>query len=48
MTVLEMFKRLELVEFSAVNDSDDLIVDARPADFDEAQYSCGLFHFCKK
>lgn len=47
-TVLEMFSDLELVEFSGINDQDRLAINARVSDFDNAQYSCGLFHFRKK
>lgn len=46
-TVLDMFSSLELVEFSAVNDADDLVLNADPAAFDTAEFSCGLFHFRK-
>lgn len=46
-TVLDMFKEFELVEFSVVNDKDDLIINAQPIDFNQAEYSCGLFHFRK-
>ncbi len=46
-TVLEMFKGLQLREFSAVNDQDDLLLNADPKAFTQAEYSCGLFHFQK-
>ena len=46
-TVLEMFHDLSLVEFSAITDADDLIRNADPSAFDDAEYSCGLFHFRK-
>lgn len=46
-TVISLFQDLELIEFSAVDDQDDLIHNPDPADFHEAQYSCGLFHFKK-
>ncbi|MGE4132947.1 MAG: DUF268 domain-containing protein [Bdellovibrionales bacterium] len=47
-TVLEMFERLEIVEFSAIDDADDLHLNANPQAFNAAEYSCGLFHFRKK
>jgi len=46
-TVIQLFANLELVEFSAINDQDDLILDADLRDFSESEYSCGLFHFRK-
>ncbi len=46
-TVLEMFSSLKLVEFSAITDADALILNAAPDQFDQAEYSCGLFHFVR-
>ena len=43
-TVMEMFKSLELVEFSVVTDADNLILNADTDGYGDAQYSCGLFH----
>ncbi|TAK28797.1 MAG: DUF268 domain-containing protein [Myxococcaceae bacterium] len=47
-TVLRALGELSLVEFSAVNDAGDLVRDARPEDFSQADYSCGLFHFTRR
>lgn len=32
---------------SAVDDAGDLARDARPDDFEGADFSCGLFHFTR-
>lgn len=47
-TVMQLFKNLELVEFSAIDDRDTLHLNAQPAAFHAAEYSCGLFHWRKK
>lgn len=47
-TVLRAMGELSLVEFSAVDDAGDLVRDAAPADFERADYSCGLFHFTRR
>lgn len=47
-TVLRALGELELVEFSAVDDRGDLARDARPDDFEGADYSCGLFHLTRR
>lgn len=39
---------LPLVSFAAVNDDGNLIVDARPEDFMDAHYACGLYVFAKE
>lgn len=46
--VLELFKELQLVEFSAINDENFLITNAKLEDFRNAIFSCGLFHFRKE
>jgi hypothetical protein len=46
-TVLDMYRDLKLIEFSAIDDRDELHIAADPETFDEAEYSCGLFHFRK-
>jgi hypothetical protein len=46
-TVLDMFSSFRLVEFSAVNDADDFIKNAALDAFENAEFSCGLFHFRK-
>lgn len=45
--VLELFKEVKLIEFSAVNDKGDFIENSNPHKFINNQYSCGLFHFRK-
>ena len=47
-TVLGALDELTLVEFSAVDDAGDLVRDARPDDFERADYSCGLFHLTRR
>jgi SAM-dependent methyltransferase len=44
-TVLSMFDGLELVEFSSVSDRGVFLRNSDMASFDDAVYSCGLFHF---
>lgn len=46
--VLEMFKGLELMEFSAVHDNRRFIRHSKLNDFDEAKYACGMFWFVKQ
>lgn len=46
--IVELFKGLELIEFSAVDDQNKFIENANMLDFVNAEYSCGLFHFQKK
>ena len=38
---------LQLVSFSAVDDSGRLVVDCTPRDFGDADYACGLYAFTK-
>jgi hypothetical protein len=46
-TIINLFDKLDLKSFSAVNDGNKLIQNASLHDFDNAKYSCGLFHFTK-
>jgi len=46
-TVLDAFGALELASFSAVDDAGALHEPARPADYADADYACGLFEFFK-
>jgi SAM-dependent methyltransferase len=46
-TVLRAFSSLELVSFSAVDDSGDLRTNVKPSEFAGADFSCGLFEFSK-
>lgn len=46
-TVLALFKSLALVEFSCIDDEDNLNLNANPHAYGDAEYSCGLFHFRK-
>lgn len=43
--VLSFFEDLELMEFSAVDDRGNLVRNARPNEFEPAEYACGLFWF---
>lgn len=44
-TILELFSGFKLLSFSAVNDTGDFVPDAKPDDFKEAEFSCGMFEF---
>ncbi len=46
--VIKLFEGFELKEFSSVNDQNKLIINANPKDYENAFYSCGLFHFIKR
>jgi hypothetical protein len=46
-TILDGFRDLELLSFSAVDDDGNMRADVVPTDFAEARYSCGLFEFTK-
>jgi len=47
ITVIMSFEKLKLVEFSAVDDKGNFIVNAVPDDYTESIYSCGMFCFSK-
>lgn len=47
LAVLEMFKGLELVEFSAVDDCGKYRPNGRVEDFSSSRYACGMFWFRK-
>ncbi|MCL5774762.1 MAG: DUF268 domain-containing protein [Patescibacteria group bacterium] len=46
-TILEYFKDLRLVHFSAVNDQGHFFETARLEDFQNTNYACGMFEFTK-
>lgn len=46
-TIIKELSKLELIEFSAVDDKGNFIKNANLDSFDEAFYSLGLFHFKK-
>jgi hypothetical protein len=46
--IISLFEGFELVEFSAIDDKNDLQEKTSPKKFTKAQYSCGLYHFKKK
>ena len=46
-TIIDLFDECELVEFSAIDDSNTLIRNAKFDDCDGYDYGCGLFHFKK-
>jgi len=46
--IIEYFSDLELVSFSGVDDGGNFRRDADMSTFEDATYSCGLFHFTKK
>ena len=45
--ILSYFSRLDLVEFSGIDDQRRLRRNAGVHTFDESEYACGLFHFTK-
>jgi SAM-dependent methyltransferase len=45
---IETLRHCDLVEFSVIDDDERFIRNARPLDYTEARYSCGLYHFRKK
>lgn len=45
--ILDYFRDLELVQFSAVDDGGSFGQDIDPRDLADASYACGLFHFKK-
>lgn len=47
-TILTYFNNLNLVEFSAVDDRGNYVRNADIHQFENARYSCGLFHLCRK
>ncbi len=47
-TILVAFSELHLIEFCAVTDAGDLDTSAHPADYEQAEYACGLFTFQKR
>jgi SAM-dependent methyltransferase len=46
-TIISAFAPLRLVAFNAVDDGDALHLDARPADYVNANFSCGMFEFTR-
>lgn len=47
MYILDLFKGCLLVEFSVVDDNNNLLENVRPAKFVKSTFSCGLYHFRK-
>ena len=45
--IIQAFESLTLVSFRAIDDAGNFVIDRRPVDFQEADYSCGLFEFTK-
>jgi SAM-dependent methyltransferase len=46
-TIIEAFRDLDLISFSAVDDSGEMHLNAQPERFAAALYGCGLFEFEK-
>ncbi|WP_176113009.1 DUF268 domain-containing protein [Sediminibacterium ginsengisoli] len=44
----DLLPGMELLEFSVVNDHNEFIANAWAADYINAKYACGLYHFVKK
>lgn len=44
---LKCFPELTLLSFAGVNDSGDLVTNSTPQDFQDAEYSCGLYEFTR-
>ena len=47
-TILDIFPDFDLKSFSAVNDDGNFVKSAIPEDYQNSQFSCGLFEFQKK
>lgn len=47
-TILEYFKGLRLVQFSAVTDQGHFVEIAKPEDYKKSAYACGCFKFVKE
>jgi SAM-dependent methyltransferase len=47
-SIVAMFSELELIEFKAIDDGGSFVEDVDLDDFDNADYSCGLFMFKRK
>jgi hypothetical protein len=47
LTIIEVFKDLKLVSFSAVDDIGAFIENARPEEFTKLNCGCGMFEFTK-
>jgi hypothetical protein len=47
LTILKTFESLKLVSFAGVDDAGDFHPLARPEDFVNSRYSCGLYEFAK-
>lgn len=43
-TVLKAFSALDLVSFGAIGDDRRFVSNALPAEYEDADYACGLFH----
>ncbi|CAN5895341.1 hypothetical protein BH11BAC4_BH11BAC4_01180 [soil metagenome] len=48
LSCIKKLDRMELVEFSIVNDYDQFIENTDPVSYSSARYSCGLYLFSKK
>jgi hypothetical protein len=46
--IVDYLRNLELVGFSVINDKGEFIEDTDYMSYNDADYSCGLFHFRKK
>jgi SAM-dependent methyltransferase len=47
LTIVALFPAFELVEFSVIDDADDLHQDEDPGNWRKLYFGCGLFHFRK-
>jgi SAM-dependent methyltransferase len=45
LTIVRLFDRLELEQFSVVDDAGRLLEGVTPAQADDLEYGCGLFEF---
>jgi len=46
--VIEYFNKLDLVEFSVVDDAGDFVEKVSPNNYAEQSYACGMYVFKKK
>ncbi len=47
LSCIQKLRQMQLLEFCIVNDLDEFVENAQPADYRNAKYSCGLYLFKK-
>ena len=46
--IIDLFNKCDLIEFSAIDDDNEFIINSKPQNYIASNYSCGLYHFRKK